>query len=131
MAPYVASPADIARALIAAENARDVDGVMALFAPDPTVRSAMDLMTTTDAVRRWQEVLAAGDPQIAMNDDLRVAGNVARWTGTIALDLFRKLGFTVLNGSWVITVDQGKITEFTFSLASDALAQVQAAMQKG
>ena len=127
----VASPTDIARALIAAENARDVDGVMALFAPDPTVRSSMDLMTTTAAVRRWQEVLATSNLHIEMNNDLQTVGNIARWTGTIAVDLFRKMGLDVLDGSWEIAVEQGKITEFTFSLAPDALAQVQAAMQKG
>jgi hypothetical protein len=124
------SPIEIARALIAAENAHDVDGAMALFAPDPTVKLSMATLTTTEAVQRWQEELAAGNLHIEV-DEMQAEGNIARWTGMIAVDLFRRMGLQELSGSWEIAVEKDKITAFTFGLSPDAAALVQAASQKG
>lgn len=124
------APIEVARALIAAENARDIDGAMALFAPYPTVKLSMGSLTTTEAVHRWQEELAAGNLHIEAKD-MQAEGNLVRWTGTIAVDLFRRMGLEVLGGSWEIAVEKGKITTLTFSLSPEAAALVQAASQKG
>jgi hypothetical protein len=121
--PY-AEPVEVARALLAAENAHDAGAAASLFAEDAVARASMDRFTTPDEIRRWQDFLAASDLHIEPGE-FRQDGDRVQWGGTIAADFFRNLGLAELTGNWEIVVSSGKITSFTFSLSSEALAQVR------
>ena len=81
-------------------------------------------------MRSWQEELAAGNPRLIANE-FQADGDTVRWTGSLAVDFFRNLGLEVVEGQWVISVEEGRIATFSFSLAPDDLARVRAATQKG
>jgi len=74
-----AEPEDLGRLFLERANARDVDGVAALYEPDAVVASARgDVVTGAGAIRRMYETLLADLPQFA--GDVRPAlrqGNLA------------------------------------------------------
>ncbi len=123
----------IADALITAEGANDVDGAMALFAPDAVVTIATgDVYNTPDAIRAWQQELADGKFHIEAVGRY-VEGNTVHWTGDISLDLFRQMGIPSLGGVWDVTVENGQVTVFNFAwtpagaqMLQDAIAAASA-----
>lgn len=115
-----------AASLIAAEAAHDVDAAMALFAPEAVVTLPTGVLDTPEAIRGWQEELAAGNFYIEPVG-LYADGGTASWDGEISLDVFRGMGITSLGGTWQITVEGGLITSFTFGWTPAAVAALQAA----
>lgn len=121
-------PLALAKAFVAAENAHDVEAVVALFTDDAEVHSSMHVCTTTEQIRAWQQELAEGAIEIKPNP-FEVDGDVVRWTGALAVAYFRNLGLASVTGQWEITARAGKIASLNFALTPDAIATVQAAMQ--
>ncbi len=118
----------VADALITAEDTHDVDGAMALFAPNAVVTIATgDVYDTPDAIRAWQQELADGKFHIEAVGRY-VEGNTVHWTGDISLDLFRQMGIPSLGGLWDVTVEDGKVTVFNFAWTPEAGQMLQQAM---
>src|SRR5688572_15399264 len=82
------SPEDVARALIAAEASNDAGAAAATFAEDAVVTLPTGVFDTPEAIRGWQDELAAENFHIeAVN--IEANDNTVSWTGTISLDRFR------------------------------------------
>ncbi len=105
----------VAAGLIAAESAHDVDGAVALFAPDAVVTLADgSVYDTPDGIRAWQQSLADGNFRLEPVG-LYVDGSTVHWTGDISLDAFRGMGISSLGGIWDVTVENGLVTTFDFA----------------
>src|SRR5664279_1468643 len=83
------APEEVVKALIAAEDAHNVEAAVAYFADDAVVRhEGGSAYTTPEAIRAWQQGLADGHFRIeAVN--FQVNGSSVSWTGTSSLDRFR------------------------------------------
>jgi hypothetical protein len=119
-------PESIVNALIAAENALDVDSAMALFADQAVVTLPTGVLSTPEQIRAWQAGLAEGHFRAEIGQ-IRTDGDHARFGGTVGFDPFRGMGIEAMGSLWDVTVDAGKITSFTYTFTSDGLAQLQAA----
>lgn len=121
------SPLAIARALVAAESAHNVEAAVALFADDATVVVPLYTRNTREGIRAWQQELADQNFEAEFVSP-QVDGNWVTWTGKISLDPWRRLGVAPLDGQWEMTVEAGRIKFFRFSLTPDSTAKLQAAM---
>jgi hypothetical protein len=120
------SPEDVAKGLIAAEDANNVDAAVAYFADDAVVTLADgSKYDTADGVRGWQQSLADGHFRLEPVD-MQVDGNTVSWTGTISLDAFRSLGIADLGGNWKLDIEDGKIKTFDFTFTPSALTELTA-----
>ncbi len=107
-----AEPEDLGRLFLERANARDVDGVAALYEPDAVLASAGgDLVTGTKAIRRMYEALLADPPQFA--GDVRPAlrrGDLAltstRFRGGATAEIARRQS----DGTWLWVADQPNVT---------------------
>jgi ketosteroid isomerase-like protein len=114
-------------ALFAAENANNADAAVALFAPDAVVTLPTGMFQGTDAIRSWQRELAEGRFRANVGP-AQVSGATVTVTGSVELDLFRDLGLPVMESTWAITVEAGRIRTFTFDFTPEAAARFQAAI---
>jgi hypothetical protein len=121
-----ADPASVARAFIDAENRHDVEGAVALFTDDAVVVDARGRLTTRAEIRQWQSDLAAGNFAATMGTPT-VAGDRVTFTGTVALDSLRAMGFDALDAAWDLTITQGRIKAFNFAFSPESAARLQAA----
>ena len=120
------SPEDVAKAVIAAENANDVDAAVANFAPDAVVTLADgSKYDTADGVRGWQQALADGHFRLEPVN-MQIDGSIVTWTGVISLDSFRSLGIADLGGNWKLDIEDGMIKTFDFTFTPDALTALTA-----
>lgn len=127
-----ADPLATVQALLAAENAHDVDAAVALFAPDALVTLALETRTGTAEIRAWQQELAdghfhmevLGTPEVASDS---VAGDSVRFRNRLDLDLFKQMGLGTVEGISEAQVQDGKITAYTFALTPESVARLQAA----
>ena len=122
-----ADPLATVLALLAAENAHDVDAAVALFAPDATVDLALETRTGTAEIRAWQQELAAGHFYMEMLGAPEVAGDRVRFQNRLDLDLFKQMGLGTVEGVSTARVRDGKIIEYTFALTPESVARLQAA----
>ncbi len=122
-------PGSVARALIDAENAHNVDAAVALFADDAVVTLPTGRLTTKDQIRGWQSELAGGNFKATINTP-QVSGERVTFSGSIELDAFRKLGLDRLESNWDLTIQQGKVKTFTFNFTAEAGARLQEAMAR-
>jgi hypothetical protein len=113
-------PGAVAAALIAAENAGDVEGALAIFHKDAAVYDATADFTGEAAIRDWQVGLAAGHFHADIAPPV-VDGDEATFTGSCQFDPFRRLGIDSLDATWVLEVDDGKVRTFRFAFAADSL----------
>ena len=121
----------VARALIAAENAHDVPGAMALFAPGAIVNLPTGALVTRAEIEQWQRELAAGNFRAEITPPVAVTPEVVTFSGTVALDSFRRLGISPLEANWQLTVQLGRVTTFNFSFTPAAAARLGAALAGG
>jgi hypothetical protein len=122
-------PAAVATALIAAENAGDVEGAVSLFHPDAVVNDANGQRVGVDAIREWQVGLAANH----FNADIQppqVSGQTATFDGSMTFDAFRNLGLDTLDATWVLEVEDGKVRTFTFRFTPESGARLHEALQQ-
>lgn len=122
-------PAAIARALIDAENAGDVEGAVALFHPDAVVNDANGQRVGEDAIREWQVGLAANHFH-ADTGPPRVDGRTATFDGRLAFDPFRNLGLDSLDATWILEVEDGKVQTFTFTFTPESGERLQEAVRR-
>ena len=119
-------PVRVARALIEAENALDVDAAANLFAPDAVVTLPTGVLSTPEQVREWQTGLAEGHFHADIGE-ITTAGNHASFSGTVGFDPFRGMGIDAMGSEWDLTVDGDRISAFTYEFTPDGLARLQAA----
>ena len=122
-----AGPLALAQAVVAAENAHDVDAAVALFAEDAVATLPQYTRTTPDGIRAWQQELADQHFHGTLVAP-RVDGDRVSWTGHIWLDPLRGLGIAPLAGQWDIVVRDGRIKAFTFAFSPEGMARLQAAI---
>jgi hypothetical protein len=120
-------PGAVARALIDAENAHDVNAALALFADDAVVTHATGTLRTRDEIRAWQTELATGNFKATITTP-QVTGERATFSGTVELDTLRSLGVSPMESTWDVTVQQGKVKTFTFAFTPAAAARLQNAI---
>jgi len=107
-----AEPEDLGRLFLERANARDVDGVAALYEPDAVLAStAGDHVTGGEAIRRLYEALLADPPQFA--GEVRPAvrcGDLAltstRFRGGATAEIARRQS----DGTWLWVADQPNVT---------------------
>lgn len=121
----------VARALIAAENAHDVGAAVSLFAPGAIVNLPTGPLVGTSQIEQWQRELAAGNFRAEITPPVAVTPEVVTFSGTVALDAFRRLGISPLEATWELTVQLGRITIFNFNFTPAAAARLQAALAGG
>jgi SnoaL-like protein len=119
-------PAAVAGALIAAENAGDIEGAVRLFHADAAIHDAVADFAGEAAIREWQTGLAAGRFHADI-DAVDVDGGSVTLTGSCQFDAFRNLGIDRLDATWVLDVDEGRVRTFRFAFSPAALARLQAA----
>lgn len=121
----------VARALINAENAHDVNTAVNLFAPGAIVNLPTGALVTRAEIEQWQRDLAAGNFHADITSPVAVTPEVVTFSGTVALDTFRRLGIASLESTWQLTVQLGRITTFNFAFTPAAAARLQAALAGG
>jgi len=107
-----AEPEDLGRLFLERANARDVDGVAALYEQDAVVASAGgDLVKGAEAIRGMYEALLADPPQFA--GDVRPAlrrGDLAltstRFRGGATAEIARRQS----DATWLWVADQPNVT---------------------
>ena len=123
--------ASVARALINAENAHDVQAALNLFAPNAIVNLPTGALVTRAQIEQWQRDLAAGNFHAEITPPVAVTPEIVNFSGTVALDSFRRLGISPLEANWELTIQLGKVTIFNFSFTPAAAARLRAALAGG
>ena len=123
-------PVAVVNALIAAENALDVDAATELFADDAVVSLPTGALSGTEQVRDWQAGLAQGHFHADIGE-IAADGGHARFAGTVGFDPFRGMGIEAMGSEWDVTVEAGKIKSFTYNFTPDGLEKLQAATGAG
>src|SRR5687767_6124934 len=118
----------VARALINAENAHDVNAAVNLFAPGAIVNLPTGALVTRAEIEQWQRDLAAGNFRAEITTPVAVTPEIVTFSGTIALDTFRRLGIASIESTWELTIQLGRITIFNFSFTPAGNARLQAAL---
>ncbi|OGO53775.1 MAG: hypothetical protein A2Z32_10665 [Chloroflexi bacterium RBG_16_69_14] len=119
-------PVAVVNALIAAENAFDVDAAANLFADDAVVTLPTGVLSTPEQVRGWQTGLAQGRFHAEIGE-IEADGNHASFAGTVGFDPFRGMGIDAMGSEWDLTVEEGKIKSFTYNFTPDGLERLQVA----
>ena len=115
--PQDADALSVIHALDDACNAHDLDAVMALFAEDAVVRhtpppDGVGVYHGTQEIRHWFEPQLPGFH--VDSRDLRVDGDMVRWSALMTQDLLRQIGQTEpVAAEAEAVVRAGKIVAFT------------------
>ncbi len=121
-------------ALDATLNAQNVDGALALFADDATVRQSPPQPGSTGVYQGKAAVRAFLVSDVAQNihfdlaSPRQVVGERVTWINNTAIDPWRNLGIAPLQGQGDATVHGGKIVSLTITLTPDSLAKLQRAV---
>ena len=109
-------PVAVVKALDAACNRGDIEGVMALFADDAILKDPVEpkIHTGKQQIREWF-VPQMGHFQVETRDH-RVTGNTVTWRGTLTGDIVRQMGSEVLDEAAEAVVQGGKITSFALTI---------------
>lgn len=124
-----ADGASVAKALIDAENNRDVEGAVVLFTDDAVVVDPSGRFTTRVEIRQWQTTLSQSGFRANINPPT-VAGTRVTFTGGVATDRLRGLGLDRLDAAWDLTVEAGRIKAFTFAFTPDSAVRLQQALAR-
>jgi hypothetical protein len=130
LAPPASAQTDavsVARALIDAENAHNVEAAVNLFAPGAIVNLPTGPLVTRAEITQWQRELAAGNLRVDISTPVAVTPEVVTFSGTVGYDPFRRLGISPLDATWQLTVQLGQVTTFNFAFTPAATARLQAA----
>lgn len=107
-------------------NGGDVEGTMALFADDATVKVPPDMYVGSGQIRGWVQYLAAnhfmGEPGLR-----HTSGAAATWPLEVASDQLGRLGLPSLDGAATLESRDGKIGAYTFVLSRDSASRLRAA----
>lgn len=117
--------AEVFDAFNAAMNAHDVDAALALFAEDAVTefpnQPPPNLYTGTDELRTWLESDIANNIQVEVSD-VKTAGDTVTAIAKVKVDGLPP--DVVLQGAVEVTVKDGKITSFTFTLDDETLEKL-------
>jgi hypothetical protein len=107
-------------------NEGDVEGCLALFAPDAQVKVPPDLYNGATQIRTWLAYLAAN--HFAAEPGARhLAGNTVSWSAQARSDQLARLGVPVVNGEATLEVHGAQITAYTFVLDRQSASQLRQA----
>ncbi len=127
-------PLSVVEALDATLNAQNVDGALALFADDATVRQSPPPPGSTGpylgkaAVRTFLASIVAQHIHFDLAAPRQVAGERVTWINNTSIDPWRNLGIAPLQGQGDATVHGGKIVSLTITLTPDSMAKLQRAL---
>jgi ketosteroid isomerase-like protein len=127
-------PADLIAAYVAAVNAEDLAGILALYADDavhiflPTADGSAGICRGKGEFRLWYEASVAHHDRITLvPESLAVAGNQATFLVQMSSDPWRAVGLEALQAQAQLVVIGGKIMTHVEILSPDSMRTLQAA----
>lgn len=120
-------PAALVEAFDAALNARNVEGVVALFAEDGAIKTQTGTYTGTAQIRAYIQQIVAQNFQFTLVGSRQVTGDTETHRARVTYDDLRRLGLGSLEAVAEVTVQGSKIKTFSVSLTPESLARLQAA----
>ena len=131
--PTPIPPAAVVLAGVEPLNAGDVEGALAYWADDATVRlvgvppDVPDTYTGKEQVRAWFKDLVAAHFEIQV-EVLKVEGDTVTTNTQTWQDTTRALGVAPLVATEVYVIEGGTIASLTWTISDESLARLQAAM---
>jgi len=120
-------PQQVAEDLVAAVNAQDVDGALALFAEDAVVDTGgPEPYTRPEEIRGWLEELAAANFSIEA-EILEVTGETVIEKETLSMDPWMEMGISKLEGVSELRIQDGRILSLKFTLSEASLEELRVA----
>jgi ketosteroid isomerase-like protein len=111
----------------AAVNRHDVEGALACFTADASAQfpnQSVRVVQGTAELRQWLEEDAARNIHVSV-ERVQVEADRVTWTAKVVNDSLRPLGITFA-GLTEVTVHDGKITAFRFTLDDATLEKLRA-----
>jgi ketosteroid isomerase-like protein len=131
-APASDDPAAVIKDYVAAVNAGDLEGILALYADDavhiflPTADGSAGVCLGKDQFRMWYEQSLADGDRIAVPDGtLAVDGNQAAYVTRISSDPWTTLGLEALEAHADMVLIDGRITTHVVILTPESVRQLQ------
>jgi ketosteroid isomerase-like protein len=129
------TPEEVVTAMIEAEEAGDLEAGIALFADDAEFSvgpvTPVDMpgptIVGTDAIRAYWVAIAAKNEDIS-REITGVEGNTVTTLGRYQDDDLRSLGLEFIDGTEEWVVQDGKITEYTWTTTDESVAELMAAL---
>jgi len=122
-------PASVVDAFDAALNAGNVEGAVALFAPDAVIRTQGGTYMGPVQIRALLRELVQQHIRFESSDQ-QVKGDTETHTAVVSRDDWRNLGIAWLDASAVVVVQGGKIRSFTVTYTPDSVSRLQAAQAR-
>lgn len=124
-------PAALIEAYVAAVNAGDLEGILALHDDDavhialPTPDGSAGICRGKGEFRMWYEQSVAANDRVEVIDgSLAVNGNQATFTARVASDPWRELGLEALEAKTDIVVIDGRIMTHLMTLTPESVRQL-------
>lgn len=128
-------PAAVVEAYVAAVNARDLEGILALYADDavhvalPTPDGSAGICLGKEQFRLWHTQSVANGDQIEVVDGtLAIDGDRVTFLSRIASDPWRELGLDTLEANTEAVVVDGRITTHVVMLTPSSVRELMAAL---
>jgi hypothetical protein len=127
------TPEEVVTAMIAAEEAGDLEAQMALFADDavytliPPPPEMTGPLVGKDAIRARREGIATAGAETS-TEITGVEGNTVTTLARYADDDLRGMGLEYIEGVEEYVVEDGLITSYTWTMTDESLAAMMAAM---
>jgi ketosteroid isomerase-like protein len=129
------TPEEVVMALIEADKTNDVEAGLALFADDAVYTSLpltpLDMPGPTivgkDAIRAYWEAIVAKHVEVT-REITGVEGNTVTTLSRYVDDDVRSLGLEFTEGTEELVVQDGKITNYTYTMSDESVAEVMAAL---
>jgi len=128
------TPEEVVTALIEAETAGDLEAQIALFADDATfsvLPPSPDMpgptVVGTDAIRAFLEAIVARHADFT-REITGVEGNTVTTLVRYVDDDLRSLGLESIEATEEYVIQDGKITEYTWTTTDESVAELMAAM---
>jgi hypothetical protein len=129
------TPEEVVMALIEADKTNDVEAGVALFADDAVYTAGpltpLDMPGPTivgkDAIRAYWEAIVAKHVEVT-REITGVEGNTVTTLSRYVDDDLRSLGLEFTEGTEELVVQNGKITNYTYTMSDESVAEVMAAL---
>ncbi|MEJ2365602.1 MAG: nuclear transport factor 2 family protein [Deltaproteobacteria bacterium] len=129
------TPEEVVMALIEADKTNDVEAGVALFADDAVYTAGpltpLDMTGPTivgkDAIRAYWEAIVAKHVEVT-REITGVEGNTVTTLSRYVDDDLRSLGLEFTEGTEELVVQNGKITNYTYTMSDESVAEVMAAL---
>ncbi|MEJ2555287.1 MAG: nuclear transport factor 2 family protein [Anaerolineae bacterium] len=129
------TPEEVVMALIEADKTNDVEAGVALFADDAVYTAGpltpLDMTGPTivgkDAIRAYWEAIVAKHVEVT-REITGVEGNTVTTLSRYVDDDLRSLGLEFTEGTEELVVQNGKITNYTYTKSDESVAEVMAAL---